>query len=608
MKTKLIHALLYFLSVGLASSQTPDPVKKEYLHSLSNCVVLKNANALLPLRKLDEIKIGYIQSDFNSVQFYQHIRKYQLINKIDYESYLNKLWDKNTHVFLLDIDLNSVSIHDLTVLSAGIEKNKLKYIVFLSHITPASLPEHLFPNASAIVASIGESGFNTLHAAQIIFGAESSIGKLPFWLNKSFKTGHGITTCSLNRLKYGPAELVGIPSKDFEYSLHLEMEDAIRNGVFPGANLLVAKDGVVIFHKAFGRLKFDEPEPVSEHHMYDLASITKIFSATLGSMKLHTDGLFNPETSLGTYWPYLRKSNKSNLIWKDVLSHRGKLVSSITFYKKLLYPDLSFKHHTIKKKFNREYSNQISDSLFSSKRIPKKLLNEIKQTPLLPNQNYVYSDLSMILLGKTIEEITKIPLNEYTTSHFYAPLGATETTFLPMNYFSKQDIVPTELDLHFRKDLVQGYVHDENAAILGGVSGHAGLFSNANDMAKIAQMLLNGGEYGGKKYMRSETIELYTKYHFAELGNRRGYGFDKPLLTYDVNQAHTARDASPESYGHSGFTGTFIWMDPKYNLTYILLSNRVYPTRANNKISQLSIRPCIQQTIYDYILKYDKQD
>ena len=603
MKRNLILALLFFLTGGFAVCQSIDAIKKEYLLSLHNCVVLKNTNAILPLKNLDEIKIGYIESHFNSGQFYQHLRKYQLIHKIDYKSYLNNLWDKSTHVLLMDIDLERVSLHDLVIISAGIEKNNQKYIVFLSHITPASLPENLFSNASAIVASLGESSFNTLHAAQIIYGAEAGIGKLPFWLNKNFKTGYGMTTNSLNRLRYGPAELVGIPSTDFEYSLQLGMEDAIRNGAFPGANLLVAKDGIVIYHKAFGRLKFDKPEPVSEQHIYDLASITKIFSATLGSMKLHSDGLFNTETTLGTYWPYLRKSNKSNLVWKDVLAHRGRLVASITFYKNLFYPDHTYRHHTVKNKFTREYTHQISDSLFSSKKIPKKLLHEIKQTPLLANQNYVYSDLSMILLGKTIEEITKMPLNEYTTKNFYAPLGATETTFLPTNLFSKQEIVPTEMDLHFRKDLIQGYVHDENAALLGGVSGHAGLFSNANDMAKIAQMLLNGGEYGGKKYMSSETIKFYTKYHFAEMGNRRGLGFDKPLLTYDVNTAHTARDASPESYGHSGFTGTFIWMDPKYNLTYILLSNRVYPTRANNKISQLSIRPCIQQTIYDYILK-----
>lgn len=598
----ILVTVLFLLLFYHTKGQSKASINKAYYQSLSHCVLLKNENNLIPLLKLEEIKIGYIQSVFNTEQFYQHLRKYQRIPIFDYNAFINNLIDKNTNLLILDIDLNKTSAHELVILSAEIEKSKLKYILYLSHVRPTTMPENLFQHASVIIISVEESNYNQLHIAQILYGAESCTSTLPFMLNSKYKIGSGLKTKSINRLLYGPSELVGIDSKDFEYSLQLEMEDAIRNGVFPGANLLVAKDGIVIYHKAFGKLKFDEPESVTENNIYDLASITKIFAATLSSMKMHTEGRFNPDATLGTYWPYLRRSNKSNLVWKDVLAHRGRLVASITYYKHLLNTDNSYKKHSLKKKFNNEYTNKISDSLFSSKKIPKNLLQEIKRTSLLSNQNYVYSDLSMILLGKTIEEMNKVSLNDYTKKTFYDPLGATETTFLPMNYFSKAELVPTEKDLVFRKDLVQGYVHDENAALLGGVSGHAGLFSNANDMAKIAQMLLNNGMYGGKIYLSPETIELYTKYHFSEVGNRRGLGFDKPLLKYEANQAHTAREASPQSYGHSGFTGTFIWIDPKYNLTYILLSNRVYPSRTNNKISQLSVRPCIQQTIYDHIL------
>lgn len=595
--------VLFCLYIGYVNGQSIGAVKNSYQQSLAKCIVLKNNTNIIPLLELDKVKPLYIQFRYNSPLLYERLRKYQRIPTMEFQSFVQNLHDLNTNLLFVDIDLQKTDLHDLMVLSAEIERSKLKYILCLSHVLPVSFPGHIFPHASAILVSVGESAYHALHIAQIIYGAESSVGKLPFKLNNKYSSGAGILTASLNRIKYGPPELVNVSSQEFETALDRDAEDAVRKKVFPGVNLLVAKDGIVIYHKAFGKIKFDAPDQLSEHHIYDLASITKIFAATLGSMKLHSEGRFDPNATLGRYWPYLNKSNKSTLIWKEVLAHRGRLVASIAYYRKILNPNNTYKKHSVHTKLHGAFNNPISDSLFANRKISKRVVHEVKKTALLPEPKYVYSDLSMILLGKTIEQITKISLDEYSKKNFYAPLGATETTFLPLHFFPKKQIVPTEKDSIFRKDLVHGYVHDENAALLGGVSGHAGLFSNANDMAKIAQMLLNKGEYGGKKYISSETIKSYTQYQYADEGNRRGLGFDKPLLNYDVNQAHTARDASNESYGHSGFTGTFIWIDPKYNLTYILLSNRVYPTRANNKISQLSIRPCIQQTVYDYILK-----
>ncbi len=208
----------------------------------------------------------------------------------------------------------------------------------------------------------------------------------------------------------------------------------------------------------------------------------------------------------------------------------------------------------------------------------------------------------MILLYRSLQNITKLPFDQFLNQSLYKPLGLHHTRFLPTNSFTKDQIVPTEIDSFFRHTLVQGYVHDENAALLGGISGHAGLFSTANDMAIISQMLLNKGSYGGKEYIKPATVDQYIRYQYPELNNRRALGFDKPLLEYNVNTSHVARDASPLSFGHSGFTGTFVWIDPAYHLTYILLTNRVYPSRVNNKISQYSIRPCIQQIIYDHII------
>jgi len=518
------------------------------------------------------------------------------INKLEYR----ELIDDN--LLLVEIDLANTNHRTLTYLNERLNQIHLPYVLLILHGSGFIIPEGYFKSAKGIIFSWGYSEYSASQISQVLFGAVESSQRLPFTLNNEYKRGAGITTLALDRLKYGPPELVGIDGAAFSEKLNQAVNQALEDSIFPGANLLVAKNGIIIFHQAYGKPTFESFHSVQKTDLYDLASITKIFGATLASMALHSQGLFDPNQKLGYYLPAFKRSDKVQLVWKDILAHRARLPASIAFYRRTLDSLGAFLPRTIHAEPNRRYSITINDRMFLHKRYPQLIMKGIKKAPLLVKEGYVYSDLSMILLHKTVESITKRPFDQFLNQTFYKPLGANHTLFLPAAHFDLNRIIPTERDSVFRHELVHGKVHDENAAMLGGISGHAGLFSHANDLAKLAQLLLNKGSYGGIQYLKPETVDLYTSYQYKEIGNRRGLGFDKPLLQYNLQASHVAREASPESFGHSGFTGTFIWMDPKYNLTYILLTNRVYPSRINNKISQYSIRPCVQQIIYDFIV------
>jgi beta-N-acetylhexosaminidase len=590
-----------FLLISPVQSQSIEAISSAYRQAATQVILLSNKDQFIPIKKVDYLRPVLI-SDHIDRALAEALSNYITCPVNATRILENHTWKDETNLFIIEIDIDLITPAQLFKLSASVHNLDRPYIVIFIHGNTASIPPGLFDQAGAILFSWGYSAYLPTHVAQIIFGAEGAAGSLPFYVNEKYRTGTGIQTTSLNRLKYGPPEIVGIQSNSFEFALKTAIEDAIRNNVFPGANLLIAKDGTVIYREAFGKPTYDAEVNVQKDNLYDLASITKIFGATLGSMYLNSKGEFNPDRTVGFYLPAFKNTNKADLLWKDILTHRAGLPASIVYYKKIIDTNGHYLKRTLKPIARRRYPIEVTDHLFANKKIPGRLIDEVKRIPLLPKQDYVYSDLSMILLYKTIEEISQQPFAQFLNQHLYGPIGADHTLYFPLTSFTKDMVIPTEQDSFFRHALVHGFVHDENAALLGGISGHAGLFSNANDMAKLAQMILNKGSYGGIQYLSPETISLYTSYQYPELENRRGLGFDKPMLHYDINASAVARDASPLSFGHSGFTGTFIWIDPAYNLTYILLTNRVNPTRANNKISQYSIRPCIQQIIYDHIL------
>ncbi len=581
-------------------SQVDTAIRQRYEDALSRVVVLKNDLQSIPVRDLTQ-PVAYITADPNRSEFLEKVRLYCPVKTLRFQE-IERLTAPVPGLILAEVDLTSAGKQELTTWSEGLERLQGSYLLILTHGNAGSLPPGLFNTSKGILFAWGDSEYLPIQAVQVLFGASSASGTLPFDLNKTFPAGTGIHTQSLQRLAYGPPEYVGMPGAALHEKLNRAMTDFVESEAFPGANLLIAKDGVVFYHEAFGHPTFESTQPLKKDDLYDMASLTKVLAATFSAMILHSEGKFSPLSTVSDFLPEFRNSNKANLLWKDILTHRARLPGFIPFYRYTVKGPDKYIPRSLKKTPSRKYNIKINDRLYLHRRYPAYMMKGIREVPLLEKEGYVYSDLSMILMYKTAEAITGMPFDRFLSERIYKPVGAYETGFLPTNRFDLGRIVPTERDSFWRRTLVHGYVHDENAAMLGGISGHAGLFSNANDMAKLAQLLLNKGSYGGREYFRPETVDLFTSYQYPEIGNRRGLGFDKPLLRFTVNASYVTQEVSPESYGHTGFTGTLIWIDPRYNLTYILLTNRVYPTRANNKIGQWSIRPCIQQIIYDFIL------
>jgi CubicO group peptidase (beta-lactamase class C family) len=374
--------------------------------------------------------------------------------------------------------------------------------------------------------------------------------------------------------------------------------DAIDKKAFPGCVVIAVHDGNIVYHKAFGHYKYEPSPAMTPESVFDLASVTKVSATTVSVMKLYEEGKLDLHKHLGDYLPWVRGSDKAHLKIEDILLHQAGLVPFIPFYRETIdsatgvpnpaiYSDKPKSGFTVRVAENLYLRNDWSDTIF----------NRILKSPLGPSNKYVYSDNDFIFLGKVVEAISGLTLDQYAQKNFYNKMGMTTTGFKPRNRFDVDRMVPTETEKHFRRQTMQGDVHDEGASLFGGVAGHAGLFSDAYDLAMLYQMLLNGGTFNGQRYLKPETVKFFTAYH-SEV-SRRGLGFDKPEKdNAKRKEPYPAISVSPETFGHTGFTGTCVWVDPKYDLVYIFLSNRVYPTRDNNKLSQMLIRGKIQDAIY----------
>jgi CubicO group peptidase (beta-lactamase class C family) len=322
--------------------------------------------------------------------------------------------------------------------------------------------------------------------------------------------------------------------------------------------------------------------------------------------------MIDVDEPMSRYWKDWRKnifhkSNKSNLTFREILSHQAGLKPYINYYP-LTLKEGGFNEKLYRINEDEKHTLHISQNLFLEDKFKKKVYKEIRRSPLLDERKYKYSGLSFIIYPQMLSGLYHSNYTEQLYREFFRPLGATTTRYKPLQYFPKYRILPTEIDTNYRKELVQGYVHDEAAAVMGGVSGNAGLFSNTNDLAKLMQMYLNGGEYGGRRYLSEEVVKEFTSVQYPENDNRRGMGFDKPLFnnsSYSLANSYPAPGVSQQSFGHSGFTGIFVWMDPENELLYIFMSNRVYPTRNNGLIYKLNIRPSVHQVFYDEISKSD---
>ena len=371
---------------------------------------------------------------------------------------------------------------------------------------------------------------------------------------------------------------------------------------------MIAKNSKVIFHKAYGYHTFEKHTAASKIDIYDLASVTKVTAALPAIMKLADDKKLHVDDEFSMYWTdwkrsVLHRSDKENITIRELLAHQAGLTPYIPFYKQ------SMKNGSLLPKwYNVEsggkYNLAVAPGLYLRDDFRQKVYRSIRLAPVNNRGRYVYSDLFFIMVPELVTSLSGVGFTDFLDSCFYRPLGVKTFAFRPWEKFQVCTVVPTETDHYYRKRQVQGSVHDESAAVLGGISGNAGLFASANDLAKLLQMYLQKGEYGGRRYLQPQTLDEFNRVQYPENHNRRGLGFDKPLAgndTLDINKAYPAPGASAASFGHSGFTGTFFWVDPVHQLVYIFLSNRVYPTRNNTQISDLDIRTKIQQAIYDEI-------
>lgn len=390
-------------------------------------------------------------------------------------------------------------------------------------------------------------------------------------------------------------------------SLEGTLDSIIENGIdsmaFPGAQLYVLHNDSVIIHKSYGYHSYKGLRKVSHLDLYDLASLTKVMSGLPVLMKLYDKGIFKLDDPASRYLPDWKNTNKGNLTFRNILSHQAGLEPYIVFWAKTKKADGTFKRKTFRTKSNKRYNIRIHDNLFLHKKYRKKMWSLIKDSPVNQMKKYEYSGLSFLQMPGMISSMINSNFETQLYQTFYCPLGIDRLRYNPLDYFPKENIIPTERDTFFRKTLVHGTVHDEAAAMLNGVSCNAGLFGNAESVATLFHMYLRYGELDGKQYINSETVKLFTSYQFPENDNRRGLGFDKPPLEYTEGKSYIAKSASASSFGHSGFTGTFAWADPEHQLLIVFLSNRVYPDRDQRRLYTMNIRPQIHQAVYDYLEK-----
>lgn len=410
----------------------------------------------------------------------------------------------------------------------------------------------------------------------------------------------GLNAQSDTKLSYAQPEKMGVNGNQLHAKISEIIIEGIDAGAFPGAQVLVAKNGKVIYHEPFGHHTYGQLKEVQTYDVYDLASISKITTVLPAVMKLYESGNFDLDEPLKSFWPYFKNSNKADLTFREMLAHHARLKPWIPFWKTTIGENGKFKRRTLKNKQSWFYPVPITDHLFLHRRFKKKhIYNAIKDSPLEKERQYKYSGLPFYILPYIIEQRTKMSLPDYLQQKIYDPIGATTLTYDPLKKLPKEIIIPTERDTFFRNIQLHGLVHDEGAALMGGVSGNAGLFGNALDLAKLMQLYLNGGVYDGQRILKASTIQEFIRCQYCDEDNRRGLGFDKPLIEYHPQNSSTAKSASPNTFGHSGYTGTLTWVDPDEELIFIFLSNRVYPTRNNPKIYRLNIRPRIHQAIYD---------
>lgn len=568
--------------------------------------LLQNIRGVLPLRQLETKSIAYVNlGDDSGATFFNELKKYAKVHEItddNLEGLTGKLQPYNTVIVGLHrSNENPWKSYKFTKEEIiWLEKIAKTHTVILDvFVKPYALMDlKQVENIEGIIISYQNSRIAQEKSAQLIFGAIPARGILPVTAGDHFVLGEGIPSFGIKRLGYSIPERVGMNSQKLN-RIDSVAQHAVNSKMTPGIQLLVAREGKVIYNKNFGKHTYNGKEEVSFDDIYDVASLTKILATLPLLMELDEQGIVSLDDKLSDILPEYKGSNKANITIKSMLSHYARLRPWEPFYYHTL--DSVTKRPSdeyYRKEKSDKFNTEVFKGLFLRSDYQDSIQKIIKDSELLDRLRYRYSDFPYYILKKFIETHYDKGLDDLVQEHFYQSLGANYTLYNPYRIISSKKIIPTEEDNYYRYGKVHGYVHDMGAAMQNGVGGHAGVFSNANDVAKIMQMYLQKGFYGGKQYLKPQTIDKFNTCYYCEKDNRRGVGFDKPQLG---EEGPTCGCISMTSFGHSGFTGTYAWADPAEEIVYVFLANRTYPNAGKNLLLKENIRTEIQRLIYEAI-------
>jgi beta-glucosidase-like glycosyl hydrolase/CubicO group peptidase (beta-lactamase class C family) len=574
----------------------------------SSLTLLKNYSGVLPVKNLEDKRIAFVKlGDADHSAHLAMLNNYAEVTLVSDDN-LSGIMAKLKPYNLVIIGFHKSNSNpwksykflkkELLWLQAIAKKNTVVLEVFTSPYSLLQLSD--FKNIEGLIVSYQNSLLSQEISAQLVFGAIAAKGKLPVSISTIFEEGFGLTSTDLSRFEYTIPEAVGMSSN--KLALLDQMADTIiSEKMAPGFQVLVARNGKVVLQKSYGFHTDKKEMKVQNTDIYDVASLTKILATLPLLMKAEEEGKISLSDKIAAVLPSFSHSNKAALSLKEILSHTAKLEAWIPFYKatqdSLSGKNLPFYYRNEQSK---KFGIKVAENLFLNSNYKDSIYKYIAEVDQREEAGYKYSDLGYYLFKEVLESSYKKPLNILAAVEFYKPLGAHRTGYLPLERFAEKDIVPTEEDRYYRHQLLRGNVHDMGAAMMGGVGGHAGVFANANDVGKIMQLYLQKGFYGGKRYFKSETIDKFNHRYFSDDKVRRGLGFDKPQLDPEIKA--TCGCVSDESFGHSGFTGTYTWADPVSGLVYVFLSNRVYPDMENRGLIERNMRTNIQQLIQDAIV------
>ncbi len=578
-----------------------------YEEAIENAItVVKNSYYLMAIKKLENKKIAYVKfGEDNSSAFLSELNKYATVTQVNGKD-IATLKKKLSNFNLIIIGLHksnaspwksyNLSKQEKAWLDAIAQERSSNVILSVFAKPYALLGVSSFKHIDGVVVAHQNSKLAQEKTAQLIFGALPAKGVLPVSAHKEFPVNSTVQLKSLLRLGYSFPERVG-----FDVSKLAEVDRLVQAGLdslmYPGAQVVIARKGKVIYNKGFGKPTYTSKEKITPNHIYDLASVTKILATLPMVMKMEEEGKIALNNTFSDLVPAYANTELKNVTVLKALSHYGRLPAWIAFYVSTLDEKRKPSSEFYRNKPLKGFSTKVTNNLYLTDDYRDSIYNRIGRQDLKSNR-YRYSDVAYYVMKKYIEDTNRSRLDTLIDDFLYKPLGANNTSFNPLEKFPKTRIVPSEEDNYYRYQRVQGYVHDMGAAMQGGVGGHAGLFSNANDVAKIMQMYLQGGTYGGVQFLQSRTVKKFNTCYFCNKKVRRGVGFDKPQLK---EKGPTCGCVSRKSFGHSGFTGTYTWADPEKEIVYVFLSNRTYPSATNTLLIKSGLRTRIQKAIYDAI-------